>query len=88
MGKVDDPITHKKNLGISYRRRIGVTDDTYTVRVSNNWLGAWDETGSQLQQVGTPVPTGDGVTELVTVRIATPMDCALKQFLDVLVHVD
>lgn len=34
----------------------------------------WDYSESQIEQIGLPVPTGDGVTEEVTVRRTTPIE--------------
>ena len=56
-------------LRISYNRRIGATSGvTYRVDVSDNLL-IWDTTGSQIEEVGAPVPNGDGLTEHVTCRV-------------------
>jgi hypothetical protein len=50
------------------------------VGVSDNLL-VWDWTQAQISQVGVPAPTGDGVTEEVTVRVNTPIAGAAKKFL-------
>ena len=63
-----------------YRRLIGQTPIGYVVGVSND-LQTWDWTQSQIAQVGTPVPTGDGVTEEVTERVNTPISETAKKFL-------
>ena len=66
----------KPHLAVVYRRRINSSAElTYTVQVSDDLLG-WDGSGAQVEQVGQAVPTGDGVTEQVVVRLkaALPMD--------------
>ena len=44
-------------------------------------LQAWDWTESQIEQLGAPVATGDGLTEEVTVRVATPINGTAQKFL-------
>ena len=52
----------------TYRRRIGSVGLTYTIQTSVN-CNAWSANSANYQQVGLPVPVGDGVAEAVTVRI-------------------
>ena len=44
-------------------------------------MQAWDWTESQIEQLGPPVATGDGLTEEVTVRVATPIGGTAQKFL-------
>ena len=67
-------------LTMKYRQWIGQTTLDYNVGVSGD-LQAWDWTESQLDQLGAPVATGDGLTEEVTVRVATPIGGLAKKFL-------
>ena len=50
---------------------MGVSDD----------LQAWDWTESQIEQLGAPVATGDGLTEEVTVQMVTPIGGMGQKFL-------
>ena len=54
-------------LMFSYPRRIAASGVTYTVQVSTD-LVSWQTPVGEITEVGT-VPTGDGVTETVSVRI-------------------
>ncbi|MEY2440050.1 MAG: hypothetical protein QOI34_1435 [Verrucomicrobiota bacterium] len=60
-------------LTFTYRRLINWTGNPEVVGVSND-LQTWDETQSQIEQVGSPVPMADGCTELVKVRLKTPIN--------------
>lgn len=60
-----------KYLTMQFRRRIQRAGLSYTVETSSN-LSTWDNTGASVQEVGT-VPTGDGATELVTIRVTPAM---------------
>ena len=59
-------------LTLTYHRLIGVTSIPYKVCVSDD-LVTWDETEAQVETVGTPTPTGNGLTETVTVRLKNPI---------------
>lgn len=50
-----------------YRRLIAPDGLVYRVGVSEN-LHDWDWSGMRIEQLGIPTPTGDGITEEVTVR--------------------
>ena len=67
-------------LTMKYRQLIGQTTLDYNVGVSGD-LQAWDWTESQIEQLGPPVATGDGLTEEVTVRVATPINGTAREFL-------
>ena len=67
-------------LTMKYRQLIGQTTLDYNVGVSGD-LQAWDWTESQLDQLGPPVATGDGLTEEVTVRVAAPIGGTVQKFL-------
>ena len=70
----------KRHLTFAYRQRIINSDLSYSVEVSDN-LGAWDGSGAQVEQVGAPTPTGDGVTQIVKVRVIAPMDGVVRKFI-------
>jgi hypothetical protein len=50
-----------------YRRLIALGNLVYRVGLSED-LSIWDWSGSRIEQVGIPTPSGDGITEEVTVR--------------------
>jgi dienelactone hydrolase len=62
-----DPAAQKTYLVCTYRRRIVSGALNYAVEVSGD-LAGWHSGAGYLQPVGVPMPTGDGVTECVTVR--------------------
>ena len=72
-------------LTMKYRQLIGQTTLDYNVGVSGD-LQAWDWTESQIEQLGPPVATGDGLTEEVTVRVATPINGTAQKFLKLRVN--
>jgi hypothetical protein len=68
---VDDSERH---LLFTYRHRLESDGElTYTVLVSDD-LATWDYSGTQIEAAGPPVATGDGITELITVRLRPPID--------------
>jgi hypothetical protein len=74
------PEDGKQHLTFSFRQRTMSTDLAYTVEVSDD-LVSWDSSGNQLEQVGAPTPTGDGVTQTVKVRLKTPIQSLGKKFI-------
>lgn len=60
-----------KYLSMQFRRRIQRSGLVYTVETSTN-LTNWDDTGASVQEMSI-TPTGDGVTETVTVRVTPAM---------------
>ena len=66
-------INEHNYLTFVYRRLIGSGGIPVKVGISNDLL-IWDETETEVETVGDPVPTGDEVTETVTVRCKTPID--------------
>ncbi|MDB6035872.1 MAG: hypothetical protein JWM16_6210 [Verrucomicrobiales bacterium] len=60
-------------LTLTYHRLLGWTGNAAVVAVSDN-LVTWDITQSQIEQVGSPTRSGDGYTEIVTVRVKTPIN--------------
>lgn len=68
-GTAINPADGRRYLILSYRRRLdaGTVGLTYTVQTSSN-LVAWTSNGTDVEAIGN-APTGDGITELVTVRI-------------------
>jgi hypothetical protein len=67
---------------VRFLRRIGATDLTYHVQLSNN-LSAWAETLTV--QFGTPTPADDGM-ELVTFRATVPINGNIRVFFRVRVE--
>jgi Peptidase family M23/Transglycosylase SLT domain len=63
----------KAYSGFHYRRFISPGLLVYQVGVSDD-LVFWDWTGTKIEQVGLPTPTGDGLTEDVTVRLKVPVE--------------
>jgi hypothetical protein len=63
-------------LTLTYRRPIAFTGTPELVGVSDNLLSTWDETGSQIEVLSGPTPTGDGFTEMLTVRLKAPINQA------------
>ena len=59
-------------LTFSYHRLLGWTGNPAVVAVSDDLL-SWDTSQTQIEQVGAPV-RADGFTEIVTVRLKTPID--------------
>ncbi len=59
-------------LTFSYQQVVSVSNLTYTVEVSDD-LQTGDWTEIQIEQLGEPVPSGDGATEVVTVRLKVPI---------------
>jgi uncharacterized protein DUF642 len=60
-------------LTYTFRRLIGYAGSPAIVEVSDDLI-TWDSTGTQIEFVGPVVPSGDGVTEIVKVRLKTPID--------------
>ena len=56
----------------TYRRLIGWNGNPEIVSVSDDLI-TWDDTGSQITPVSV-TPSGDGITEIVKVRLTTPID--------------
>lgn len=79
---VRDAGTNQEYLTITFAQRIDTTAVSYVVALSND-LKTWDRTQTQVEQVGTPVPNDDGITESVTVRAKTSTSILAKQFLRV-----
>jgi hypothetical protein len=51
-----------------YRRLVAPNGLMYRIGVSWN-LWDWDWSGTEIEQVGIPTPSGDGITEEVTIRV-------------------
>lgn len=58
----------------SYRRRIVPGALTYVLQSSTDLITWTAISGLNLEQVGAPVPTGDGVTEVITFRVLPSID--------------
>jgi hypothetical protein len=69
-----DSGTGAKYLSMQFRRRIQRSGLAYTVETSTN-LSNWDDTGASVQEMSV-TPTGDGVTEAVTVRVTPAMSAS------------
>jgi len=55
------------------RRLLGWIGGPIKVSISDDLI-TWDDTEGQLEYVGTPIPTADGVTETVTIRVKAPIN--------------
>ena len=76
-----NPATGKHCLTVSYRRRIILAPLTYALPSTPDPITWTTIPGANLEQVGTTVPTGDGVTELATVRVQPAIeDSPLPRF--------
>jgi hypothetical protein len=62
-----DALTQKTFVVSTYRRRVDSGALSYVVEVSDD-LAAWHSGPAYSEVVGAPVPTGDGITESITVR--------------------
>jgi hypothetical protein len=58
-------------LTVSYRQLIGAMQISYNVEISNDLVN-WSSPANQITQIGV-APVGDGVTQIVTVRISPSM---------------
>ena len=65
-------------LCMQFRRRIQRAGLTYTVETSADLI-TWDATGSSVIEKSV-VPTGDGTTELVTVRVTPAINLGGAKF--------
>jgi hypothetical protein len=63
-------------LEVSYPRRIGALDLSYVVETSSD-LATWASSSTEAVSV---VPTGDGITEMVTVRVLPALSSGGKKF--------
>jgi hypothetical protein len=75
-----DPASGGPLFSLTFLRYIVRTGIVYTVSVSDD-LRSWDRTQVQVEQVGLPVPTLDGVMEQVTYRLKQAMLPGGKKFL-------
>jgi len=78
-GTEKDPADGKEYPTYSYHRRIDDLSLRYMVLISpdqSNWIPA----GDTLEEVGTPLLDVDGTTEMVTVRLKTPVNAEQKTF--------
>ena len=64
-------------LTLKYRQRMVPGKLAYRVDVSGD-LFAWDDSETVIEEIGYPIPTGDGFTEEVTIRLTVPLE-ALDQ---------
>jgi hypothetical protein len=82
-----NPADGKRYLTLTYRKRLNATGLTYTVQTSSD-LTTWTPNGPDIEPI-TTTPAGDGLTELVTVRIKPPLeDEGAKKFVRVEVTAD
>jgi hypothetical protein len=70
-----NPADGKHYLNFSYRRRTGNSGLTYAVQVSSD-MATWSSTPERFEEIGSPVSSPDGKTELVTVRIKPALEDA------------
>ena len=79
-----NPEDGQRYFTISYPRRIGALDLTYSIEVSDSLL-LWS-TPPGVVEIVSVVPVGDGVMEIVTARILAPTGMTAHKFIRV--HVD
>ena len=77
LAKVLNLADNKNYLTMSYRRRIVPGTLTYTLQSSPALSGWTDISAGNLQQIGGALPTGDGITEVVTFRILPSIEDTL-----------
>jgi Cadherin-like beta sandwich domain/Calx-beta domain/PKD domain len=65
-----NPADDESYATMVHRRRIDPGTLTYTIRASLDMTTWTNVPAGQLEQVGPPAPVGDGVTEVMTIRIA------------------
>lgn len=74
---VTEPANDSENgeryLALRYRRLIGSGGLTYSIEVADDLNGPWDTSNAQVEEIGSPTQTGDGLTEEVTVHLKTPL---------------
>ena len=76
-----NPADGKRYLNLTYRKRLDAAANglTYSVQTSTDLIN-WTANGPDVEAVSTS-PSGDGITELVTVRIKPPLeDADVKKF--------
>lgn len=81
VGEAINPADGKRYLTFTYRKLINSNGLTYRVQTSSN-LSNWSSNGPDIEPIST-VPAGDGVTELVTVRIKPPLEDGITKFVRV-----
>ncbi|MEO7098198.1 MAG: fibronectin type III domain-containing protein [Luteolibacter sp.] len=63
-----NPADNKPYLVLTYRRLLAPVALTYLIEVSSDSTN-WSSSSSNYEEIGSPSPTGDGLTETVSVRI-------------------
>lgn len=63
-----NPADNQRYLTFTYARRTDAPWLSYAIEVSEN-LNAWNVGSGMTEEVGVPIPAGDGVSEFVTVRV-------------------
>jgi Fungalysin metallopeptidase (M36)/Viral BACON domain/Fungalysin/Thermolysin Propeptide Motif len=71
--KMINPVDGQDYLEFTYRRRIGAPGITYTIETSADCV-TWSSSTAQYQNAAGPLATGDGVSEIVTVRVLPKMN--------------
>jgi uncharacterized delta-60 repeat protein len=72
-------------VNFTFQRLAQTTDIAFDIGLSYD-LQQWDYSGSQLDQVGSPVLSSDGQTEQFTVRLRSPISQISKAFFDLRVR--
>ena len=63
-----NPADNQSYLVLTYRRLLSPAELTYLIEVSSDSAN-WSSSSSNYEEIGSPSPTGDGLTETVSVRI-------------------
>jgi len=73
------PLNGESHLTLTFHRRLGLTDATCHVEVSDD-LVTWNE-GPAYVTLGTPVDDGNTLTETVTAQTVTPLASGARTFM-------
>ncbi len=83
LGQVSDE--GAQYLTLIFHRQIGATDLHYTPEFGPS-LHSWSEEAAV--EIGSPSPSGNNITEMVTVRDTVPIDASSRRFGRVRVHLE
>ncbi|GAA5121003.1 hypothetical protein JIN84_00135 [Luteolibacter yonseiensis] len=74
-----NPVDGGDYLEFTYRRRLGAAGVSYIIETSAD-CKTWSAAATQYETAAGPLPTGDGVTETVTVRILPKITATAVRF--------
>jgi subtilisin family serine protease len=82
----EDPGTGNRHLTFSYRRLLSNPSGVQYDLETSTTLASWQPAGANAEELSV-IPTGDGVTETVTVRLVPAMNAGIPMFIRVRVEV-